>query len=320
MGQQKQLKPKGGVYTLTADRHPVYVNGLVGVKPVKRAAPAISKQTESRKDKSVVLQIDLKQGFQIARNKAMVTCGQPCRAVLDVYNFTDQIKEGRLNNLGKGYDVKGLPESISIPAMGKVTLTLDITFQKKYPGLVKLRIGGKFNSKPIWPVVVPVHRMDMAVSSNWLRVALPVEDAARWQKNSSGAMEIVSDGNEKAVGFKVEYPPSVDQWIYPEFRLNLPSESMKNAVGIRFDIKASHLAGGYVMACYEGIHERGQSSWFPFTLTTDWNTVTILFEEDAPVSFDPADVIMLRLGANPSAGQFEYKVRNFEIYSKKVKK
>jgi hypothetical protein len=143
---------------------------------------------------------------------------------------------------------------------------------------------------------------------------LPVEQMARWGKNASGPMEVFTDEREKAIGFKVKFPPSVDQWIYPEFRVKQPAESMKGAVGLGFEIKASQMVGGMIMICLDDTHERGDSCWLPYVPTTEWQTVNILFEEDAPADFDPGDIRMFRLGANPGDREFEYRIRNFKIY------
>jgi len=128
-------------------------------------------------------------------------------------------------------------------------------------------------------------------------------------------MEIFRDEKEKAIGFKVKFPPATDQWVYPEFRLRLPEESMKGAVGLGFEVKASQASSwALVMACMEDKHEKGDSCWMPYFPTTEWQTVNILFEEDSPVNFDPGDIRMLRIGANPGDREFEYRLRNFRVF------
>jgi hypothetical protein len=320
MGKGTLLHPKDGLFTLSAGRYPVYVRGFQDIKPTEPfIAAKIAKPSESEKDLTIVLRLNLEKGFKIIRNKALVDVSNQGRAVLDIFNLSETAKQGRLENLGQDYTIRGLPESISLPPMGRVSLVVDFKFKEEGYGLVKVRLGGKFNGKPVSPVYVPIKRPRAGMDPSLKVKSLPMENVARWGKNSSGAMEILNDVKEKAVRFKVKFPPAVDQWIYPEFRLRLPIESMNGAVGVGFEVKASQAEGwALVMACLEDQHERGESCWLPYLPTTEWQTVNILFEEDAPVNFNPAYIKMLRIGVNPGERAYEYRIRNFKVYYKNL--
>ncbi len=318
MGKRTILRPENGAFMLSAGRYPVYVHGFQDLKPTDMFKPRKNEKSHgTEKDLTIVMRINLEKGFRIIRNKALVDPSNQGQALLDIFNLSETVKQGRVENLGQGYTVTGLPESISIPAMGKVSLVVDFKFKEDGYGLVKIRLGGTFNGKPVSPVYVPV-KCPRAGMDPALKVkSLPVENVARWVKNSSGTMEITNDPKEKAVHFKVKFPPATDQWVYPEFRLSLPAESMAGAVGLGFEVKAGRAEGwALVMACLDEEHEKGESCWLPYFPTTEWQTVNILFEEDAPVNFDPAQIKMLRVGANPGEGEYEYRVRNFKIYCK----
>lgn len=318
MGTRTILQPKNGAFTFLAGRYPVYVRGLRDIKPAKPFhRPVKQKSPDSGKDLTIVLRLNLEKGFKIVRNKALVDPTDEGRAVLDIFNLSDEAKQGRIENFGQGYTIVGLPESIVIPAMGKVSLEVGLKFTEGGYGLVKLRLGGTFNGKPVSPVYIPIKRPHRGMDPALKVKSLPMEDVTRWGKNSSGAMTISSDEKEKAIAFKVTFPPATDQWIYPEFRLKLPAESMAGAVGIGFEVKASRDEGwALVMVCLQDTHERSEDCWLPYFPTTEWQTVTILFEEDAPVNFNPANIKMLRLGANPGEREYEYRVRNFKVYYK----
>jgi hypothetical protein len=320
MGKGTLLHPKDGLFTLSVGRYPIYVRGFQDLKPAEPFIPA--KQTKPsgpEKDLTIVMRLNPEKGFKVVRNKALVDSNNQGQAVLDIFNLSETAKQGRVENLGQGYTLRGLPESISLPPMGRVSLVVDFNFKEEGYGLIKVRLGGTFNGKPVSPVYVPVKRPHAGMDPALKAKSLPVENVARWVKNSSGTMEITSDPKEKAVAFNVKFPPATDQWVYPEFRLKLPAESMAGAVGISFEIKASRNEDCFplVMACLQDTHERSEDCWLPyFPPTTEWRTATILFEEDAPVNFSPTHIKMLRLGVNPREREYEYRLRNFKVYYK----
>jgi len=330
-GGRSVVRPVNGEFAFSADRYPTYVNGFLELPPgekkdtlphgrEKREDTLPHGRVSLRKgmDLAVVLRMNLGEGFRIVLNKALVDGTDRGRGVLDVFNLSDEVKTGRVENPGTGYTVLGLPESITLKPMSKVSLEVNFKFESAGYGLTQVRLGGTFNGKEISPIYIPVKRPHAGMDPGLQSRPLPVDDAGRWVKNSSGSMTIFADEKEQAAGFKVTFPPATDQWIYPEFRLNLPAESMCGAVGIGFEVKASKAEGwALVMACMDDVHERGEGCWLPYYPTTEWQTVNILFEEDAPVNFRPENIKMLRIGANPSEREFEFRVRKMRVYFKK---
>lgn len=47
-----------------------------------------------------------------------------------------------------------------------------------------------------------------------------------WKANSSGTMEITNIEQENAVCFHVNFEQNTDRWVYPEYSLKFPDESM----------------------------------------------------------------------------------------------
>lgn len=92
--------------------------------------------------------------------------------------------------------------------------------------------------------------------------------------NSSGEMEISFDEKEQALKLKTVFAPGTDRWIYPEYLLDLPGESLAGAVGITFEIKAGPevrhgIAYTALMAVLDTVQEHGKAFWMRFPAVSD---------------------------------------------------
>ena len=123
--------------------------------------------------------------------------------------------------------------------------------------------------------------------------------------------------------FSVKFKPGTDFWIYPEYILNMPAESMKGAIGISFDIKAGQKGGSkeystsLLMAVMENAHELGVDRRFEYKKpSSEWQRAFIMFEDSSP-GFSPDNVKLLRLGMNPKEDELTYWIKNVKVYFEK---
>ena len=126
----------------------------------------------------------------------------------------------------------------------------------------------------------------------------------------SGKMEITYDKGEDAIRFLTTFKRT-DRWIYPEY-IFAPSESLKNAAGVIFEIKANKkdISHGLFFSSLMAVLDSGKDRWLMFSWATDqWETRIIQFE-----SFNPEQLKKLRIGMNPNCNDFTYFIRNLKIY------
>lgn len=125
-----------------------------------------------------------------------------------------------------------------------------------------------FGGKPATPLVAPVVAVGKLMQGGRKVGIVGTEDPVNWRKNAAGGMEIGYDGNEQAVRFAVKFPPNVDRWVYPEYVLQLPQESLKGAAGISFEIRtdvpADKISKCYLMAVMGKEKEQGSSVDLPY--------------------------------------------------------
>ena len=131
-------------------------------------------------------------------------------------------------------------------------------------------------------------------------------------------MEITADAEERAVCFSVRFPPGVDRWVYPEFVLHLPDESLKDVIGISFEVRvssAAQLRQMLVMGVAGTEKEHGRTFLFPVLPPTEkWNERAFsLFDSNAT----PEKLRQLRIGLNTDADEIVYFLRNIQLLYRK---
>ena len=106
-------------------------------------------------------------------------------------------------------------------------------------------------------------------------------------------------------------------WMYPELVLDLPAESMRDAVMVTFDIKAEQnkvendFKYVYLMLVDSDTPERGNTEMAPFQPpSAQWETRRCRL---ADVKIPLESVKMIRLGANPNGNKLTYWVKNLKI-------
>jgi|GEM_PF-3515643 len=311
-----------GSFTLQAGKYPVYVCNLTGLKPQidTRIAVAEKPRVNSKNDLSVVVQLSLKDGFSnFTKNIVTIDSRTTGHVVLNVYNFSNKPKRGKLTS-SSGCSMTGLPDSILLPPMEKVSIPVQVKMTSKF--LVKLRICGEFGGKQILPVCVQLLPSDAQIDPRLKVRTISTVDPKRWLHNSSGKIEITEDREENAVRVDLVFQPNTDHWAYPSFSLKLPSESLAGAAGVSFEIKSKRIdpsgfGAALLMIGMDEIVQGGVMHYFPYTPKTEWQTVYVSFDADAPVAFNAGDIKRLAIGANPVQNDYVYWIRNIKAYYKK---
>lgn len=299
---------------VTADRFPRFldkVNGLtVSAAPVAaQAKPANTPVI----DKSIVFRTELSGDFSLAVEKDSVDVKtETPKFKLQIWNLSDRPKTGKV--VISGGKAINLPDKLTVPAFGKTELELGFTpqYDETYKGAIK--IDGVFGNLPVSQLYIPV-RSQKAMAESGKKVEMPqMLDPANWHKNSSGQMEIAFDKTESAIRFQTHFPPGVDRWVYPEYILQLPQESLKGAAGIGFEVKVSNAPAVkqmLVMAVYDNKKDDGKTVFLSMpNPKSDWQERMVQF----PASPEPGSIYKLRFGLNSDTDDITYLIRNVRIY------
>lgn len=313
-GTPSQAAASGGRLTLTSTRYPAYVGGLAGLVPSHPSpAPGRYAMKPTKNDRTVILRADLSEDFILGSGRNSVDLpGKSGRLTLQAYNFSDTPKSGTITVAG-GH-AEGLPESITIPAMGKVELPLLFTPhipEKEFHG--RMEFSGTFNGKPVSRLHIPVFLFGKSVASGKTMTLEAISDPKRWRNNSSGNMTAAYDEKEGAIRFDVEFPQHGDRWVYPEFILK-PRESFRRARGVAFEIKTvpSMPKEAVFMAVMGREKEHGRAVFIRFPMpSAEWEERIISFDEFVP---NPENIEMIRLGVNPKSDRQSYWVRNLRVF------
>ena len=305
-GTEGKIFSQKGKINIKATRYPLYINGLSDIK-VDRAIPpppkVVSRNVVSRnedKELAIVLRPVLGKGFSAVGATAAEMKEIPGEIKLQVWNLSPNTQSGKLTVTGA--KVQGLPQKIKLEPFEKQEFSLKVI--PDYPkGTYKcnLNFGGIFSGKKISPLNIPLMQIAEMPS-----LKLDYRNPKKWNANSSGKMEITYDGKEDAIRFRTKFASAKENWVYPEYLFGA-EESLKNAGGVCFEIKAENVKKGFsaVMAVLED-----NDHWLPYSpCSEEWETRVIPFE-----GFDVNLMKKLRIGMNPVDDDFTYLIRNVKIY------
>ncbi|WP_288559310.1 hypothetical protein [uncultured Victivallis sp.] len=306
LGSPGTITAGNGRLELRAERFPAYVDGLSGLKPDIPAPPPSKQSVPSVEplDKAIVFKTVLSPDFQLTAGKDRAELlNTPARLKLLVYNFSTQEKRGCITiNEGK---VKGLPNQTVIPAFGRKEFSL--TFIPA-AGQKEIVFRGVFQDKPASPLVIPISSLDGCRT-----VDLPnTSDPLNWKPNSSGKMAISFDPAEQAVCFHTKFPPNVDRWVYPEYTLQLPQESLHGAYALTFEVKATPdaIKQMLVMSVGHTGEKQEKAVHHPVLRPSEhWEKRTIYFDKQS----EPLEIIRLRIGLNSMSDEITYRIRNIQV-------
>ncbi len=313
------LQANNGKVIVTASRMLSRLDGLSGLKPdIPFQAMRKSKATPAANmDRSIVCRVELSDDFELmpARDRASVA-KEKVAFTLQIFNFSDSAKQGHVEIHGGA--VEALPESVRLPAFGKIELPLRFTPDWGNGSDGVLRVEGEFEGERISPLVAPLLNFRNFLASGTQKPFPRMADAANWRQNSAGKMTIRNDASESAIRFEVEFPPGVDRWVYPEYALSLPEESLKESCGLVFEVKAEQnpdkIRRMVVMGVEGPIKLVGKPHYLPGRApSTEWEERVIWFDHPG---LDPARLKALRFGFNVDANQLVYYIRNVRILYK----
>ncbi len=297
---------------LTAERYPVYLSGLKGIEPTIPVPDRKIQPGPEVGDKNIVLQVRLSDDFTVAAGGSSVDLKTtPARLTLVAFNLSDREKSGILTLTGG--EVSGLEQRVSIPAFGKCELPIAITPRiPEGASGVDLVFSGTFEDRAISRLTLPVRSFKKIIDTAMTRLMPQTGDPSYWRANASAPMKITRDKKEGAVRFETRFPHKTDYWIYPEYLLKLPEESLAGAYAIAFEIKADpdvKISQSLLMVVPH-VEKEGNAGtvYLPYSPpTADWKEVIVPLE-----AVDPADIRMIRLGMNTD-GDATYWVRNMRI-------
>ena len=312
-GTPFEVKTSGNTLELTATRLPAILTGLSGLKPTvpfrRLSRPGTA---ESGYDRSIVFRTELSKDFVLSGGKSSVDVKKDDAAFkLQIFNLSDRAKRGTLALSGGRFG--GVPAEVTVPPFGKTELNLTFTpeLDKEFRGA--LRVGGTFDGKPASELVAPVRVVGKLLDGSRKVDLVGMSDPVNFRHNSSGRQTITYDPEAQGLKFHTLFPPNVDRWVYPEYMLQLPQESLKDALGIAFEVKVSapkQVKQMLLMTVLGKEKEHGESINLNVVApTAQWEERIVQF----PDSLDPDRIRQLRLGLNSLVDDITYWVRNVRI-------
>ncbi len=304
---------------ITANRFPRILNDvekLTVTKPAKTPGK-LHLHKNSEFDKSIVFRTEFLRGINLLAGKSKAEAKLGGCFQLQIWNLSDQAKTGTVAL--SGVAVSGLPETIDLPAFGKVELELTLTdsgtLDNEYNG--QMRIDGIFDGRKATHHVIPLQFLEKLTESARSESRPRMLDPVRWRANAAGKskMEITRNDSEQSIRFRTKFDPAVsDRWTYPEYLLDLPQESLKDAIGIGFEVKASNpdaVKQMYAMAVKGAEKETGETILLPAGKPAkEWEARLVML----PGDLDPAEVKQLRFGVNSGSSDITLELRNIRIY------
>jgi len=146
-------------------------------------------------------------------------------------------------------------------------------------------------------------------------------DPKRWRHNSSGTSTFRFDEAEQAVKVSTVFAEKADgaradYWVFPEYVLDLPKESLVGAVAVSLDLKfvqgsgSTRVTSPLVMFAYQDANEKGKYDSVTYgSPTGEWQKFTV------PIDGTRTDQYkMIRIGMCPTAPQIDYWMRNITLH------
>lgn len=141
-----------------------------------------------------------------------------------------------------------------------------------------------------------------------------------WRPHCAGKnMTVSMDKKENAIHFHVDFSNVKDEshWVNPEYSLNLPNESLRNSVGISFDIKTRQSNGSFRFqyASFQVVFEHAGdyiTFSYPKPSLPEWEHRIFLW----PNTLDTGKIRGIRIGLGPTSDILDYWLRNIKIHYK----
>ena len=126
-------------------------------------------------------------------------------------------------------------------------------------------------------------------------------------------MVIADDAKEQGVRFHVRFVDAWDFWVYPELHLQLPQESLEDAIGFSFETKIASL-DKFKQMLLMVVPDGAPSAFLGVTKPSlEWEPRTVLFgERKAELEKAP----LIRFGLNTDAREATFWIRRIRILKK----
>lgn len=310
----------GESFPIVSNRFPQYAT-LPSTIPVERAPLPLGKAgapPAPEKDLTIVMRADFNnEDCMMDGTKSRIeVSGDSVRFSLEVWNLDDNPKTGVLKNMAPGR-IEGVPEKVELPAFGKVVV--DLTYYPEGGSGQAVALQGEFDGKLTSAFCVPVL---LSLSFKDLEEQCDMKEldwrnVKRWITNSSSPDEQITwDEKEQAVRIDTHWeigsPGESDRWFFPQYRLNLPLESLEKAVMVTYEAK-----------CSQDKVENDYSSARTYFVTNEKMTDVLVtpssFEYDTRHVEVPESVkdksVAIEFGGHPMGHRVSYWIKNVRIYN-----
>ena len=332
-GERSLLRAKNGVLRVPVNRFPTYLHGLRNRKIARMAYPEpVYGAPEAPFEKRIVLRPLLHpRDFRVAglTSTTAILLAEKGAMDLEIYNFSSEHLTG--NILAQGFEVSGLNETIQIGPMEKQVLkNLRISPVEKTGIHQKdLVLMAVFSGKRSSPAIVPI-----SYSGKWKEFPLRKLSASMFLIHGKNVKQAdVSDAENGVIRFRVQFsafPEKGANWVNAIYRLKQPVESLKNAVGIRYEIRLtgkSGIVGSETERNFEtatlGLLKSSsadqtiyrESVWIPTRIPNDvWQEVYLPFPvATASWKENASKYQAVAFGLNPEFLSLEFELRNIRI-------
>ena len=307
----------GETFAFTTSRFPQYATLPASVQVERAPLPLgkIGALPAPDKNLAVVLRADFNaedcrmDGFK----SRLQLQGDSVRFSLEVWNLDEQPKTGTLKNMAPGR-IEGIPETIELPARGKTVL--ELTYYPDGGPEYAVALEGEFEGKLTSSFCVPVLCPSFLQLEEQCDIQeLDWKNVERWRTNSSSTDEQITwDEKEQAIRidtyWEIGSKGEKDRWFFPQYMLNLPSESLEKAVMVTYEAK-----------CSQDKVENDFASARTFFVTDEKKTDVLVtpssFEYDirrveVPVSVKEKSVAV-EFGGHPMGHRISYWIKNIRL-------
>lgn len=318
MGKDLKYLPDGKTLKVKVSNLVQYINGLDSLKADKLFVKEKRDYAKERSeiDRTLVLNLKLGKSFDLQSDKSLCFHkGENGSAILELYNFSDKKKEGKI--LCMGAKVNGLPEFFTIAPFSKLSFNIDILNPSQ-----KLSFCGEFDGKKISPLVASI--FSMKNFEDFEKVSLKsIFDKKNWRSNCLGKTKISFDDKEKAIRFDVEFNENVDQWAYPIFNITKDFIDLTKLEYVVVDAKIAldsyKIASSNFMIECKGLSEDRSRNIIYSGKIPSKNWSKSFFEIATQDSDKITDVKNIKFGMNIKNGtrKFTFWVRDITFFVRK---
>lgn len=309
-GTPSSVEACGGRLELVAVRYPHYLSGLSGLKAEVAPLPAgrpMRAPVSTDEDLAVVIrpQVDTND-FTLGMQRSMAEMHvEHGRLRLDVWNLGAREKRGKL--VATGASVRGLPEVVTIPPMGRVTLPVTVEPSAGSGGEATVSFGGTFDGRRVSCAAVPM-RFERRLLETLRPEPLSVGDAARWsRRDDARSYELKPQGCGFALSAEWVPDGPVQHWIRAYCKLD--AGTFVGVKLVEFEIKAEQdkIENDFDGVMFAVQHANGSAEVLPFVAPNrSWETRRVSVAAD--------DAVAIGFRFNPLGRKLKLSVRNLRVY------